>query len=143
MTIFDTIWRLELRLPISAVVAFSVLGLAFASCGDDADKSPTPTATATAASSSAGGLPANLTTITISDNEFTPVGLQVPVGANVTWQWTGNNPHSVVGKFDDEEITSPRLESDGVFRFAFQHAGIFEYHCGVHGEAMSGKVTIQ
>ena len=119
-----------------AAAALIAVSLPLAACGDDDDDAGTTPTTS-------GGVPGNLTKVTISDNKFTPSNLQVPVGANVTWEWTGSNPHSVTGKFDGQDVNSPRLSGTGVFLFAFPKAGTFEYQCGVHGSAMTGKVTIQ
>jgi plastocyanin len=134
---------------ISSVILSATLVLstgALAACGDDDDDGASPTnasATKAPTQANAGGLPANLTKVTISDNKFTPLNLQVPVGATVTWEWTGSNPHSVKGTFDGKAIESPRLTGTGVYLEAFQKAGTFEYQCGVHGEAMKGTIKIQ
>lgn len=110
-------------------------------CGSDGDSNVN--GGSHTAGNNPGGIPSNLLKVTISDNKFSPSNLQIPVGANVTWEWTGSNPHSVVGKFEEKEIASPRLTGAGVYLEAFPKAGIFEYQCGVHGEAMTGKITIQ
>lgn len=121
--------------------------LVAAACGDDDDNGET-TATATtkpqATSGGGGGVPAALTTVKVQDNKFTPGSLQIPVGATVTWDWTGSAArHSVKGTFDGQPVESPALSGTGVYLFAFQKAGVFEYECGVHGAAMKGVVTIQ
>ena len=67
----------------------------------------------------------------------------IPAGANVTWNWTGSNPHQVVGSFNGQEVSSPKLTGTGVFLFNFASSGVFEYHCGVHGDAMNGTITVQ
>jgi plastocyanin len=81
--------------------------------------------------------------VTISDNKFEPDEVTIGVNHEVTWEWTGNNAHSVVGSFDGEEFESQRFTGSGTFVHSFDKAGTFEYQCGVHGAAMSGKVTIQ
>lgn len=111
-------------------------------CGDDDDDTGGNGGQPTT-SGGGGGVPGNLTKVTVSDNKFTPVSLQVPVGATVTWEWTGSNPHSVVGTFDGKGINSPRLTGTGQYLEAFQKAGTFNYQCGVHGEAMKGTIVIQ
>lgn len=122
-------------------VAMAVSMAAMAACGDSKDEPAAATATTKPAGS--GGIPAALTTVTVSDNKFSPVALQIPVGATVTWNWTGSARHSVKGSFDGQDISSPTLSGTGVYLFAFQKAGIFEYECGVHGAAMKGTITIQ
>jgi plastocyanin len=111
-----------------------------AACGDDNDET---TVGPTQAATSGGGAPGNLTKVTVSDNKFTPVSLQVPIGATVTWEWTGSAPHSVKGTLNGESIQSPTLTGTGVFLQASQKATIFQYQCGVHGEAMKGTITWQ
>jgi plastocyanin len=116
-------------LALSAVLA----SLAFACGDDDAAESP-PTST--------GGIPSGLTTIMVLDNRFLPLGLQVPVGTQVTWQWDSKAEHSIVGKFDDKEVRSETQSGKETFKFTFEKAGVFEYECGVHGSSMSGTVTL-
>ena len=130
--------------------AFGVLLLATvlvgAACGDDDDNGVAATVTTRpqATTGGGGGLPAALTTVKVQDNKFTPGALQIPVGATVTWYWTGSAArHSVKGTFDGQPVESPTLSGGGVYLFAFQKAGVFEYECGVHGAAMKGVVTIQ
>ncbi len=120
-----------------------------AACGDDDDDSggDTPEATATTGTAEtpteSGGIPANLTTIRVIDNSYSPTGLQVPADTTVTWTWEGSFPHSVSGTFNGETVESGVLEAGGEFEFTFASAGIFEYECSVHGAAMSGTVTVQ
>ena len=126
---------------LAAVAVVAASGLVMA-CGDDDDEDDGGDASG-GQPTTAGGVPGNLTKVTVSDNKFSPVSLQVPVGANVTWEWTGSNPHSVKGTFDGKAIQSPTLTGTGVYLEAFQKAGTFEYECGVHGAAMTGKIVIQ
>jgi plastocyanin len=82
-------------------------------------------------------------TVAISDNQFSPDEVTVGVNNEVIWEWSGNNPHSVVGTFNGEEVRSPTLTGSGTFPFSFSQAGTFEYQCGVHGASMSGAVIIE
>ncbi len=132
-------------LGASALALLATASL-LAACGDDDDDDDDTGTNATQPAgnpTTGGGIPSNLTTIKVADNTFTPGNLQVPVGANLIWEWSGSAPHSVVGTFDGEEIKSPQLTGTGSFQHAFQKAGTFEYECGVHGNAMSGTVRIQ
>ncbi len=127
------------RVRVFAVAMVTTALVGIAGCGDADDAAPTRQAEASAGR----GLPAALTTVTLSDNKFSPIALQVPVGTTVTWKWTGKANHSVQGSFDEKAIASPVLSGAGTFAFAFQKAGIFHYECGIHGAAMKGTVTIQ
>lgn len=122
-----------MKLKFLALAAI-LTSLTFA-CGDDDDADAVPT--------SPGGIPGGLTTIMVLDNRFLPLGLQVPVGTQVTWQWDSQAQHSVVGTFDNKEVRSETQSGKGTFKFTFEKAGTFDYQCGVHGSAMSGKVTLQ
>ena len=128
---------------------FGLVGLLAASallmaCGDDDDNDEDSSGeSSTSAPTSSSGAPANLTKVTVSDNQFSPLSLQVPVGSNVTWEWSGSNPHSVKGTFDGKQIQSPTLTGTGVYLEAFQKAGTFSYECGVHGAAMKGTIIVQ
>lgn len=145
----------RLTLPILALLAFTALtfGLA-AACGDDdygTGATSTPAAKATAATSATTGtgstaasptVTGNLLEVEVSDNKFTPSNLTVPVGSKVTWVWTGQRTHSVEGSFGGQTVASEK-QSGGSFSFTFATKGTFDYQCGIHGAAMSGKVTVQ
>lgn len=131
-----------------ALLGLSAIALAGAACGDDDDDdTDTPAHTATtAATRPAGASPTSGgsagPSVNVGDNVFAPASLTVKVGDKVTWTWAGSNPHSVVGRFDGQAVTS-QTQSEGRFEFTFAKAGTFDYQCGVHGAAMSGKVVVQ
>ncbi len=115
-----------------AVALVVAAGLVAACGGDRGVVEPTPT--------KPGALPANLTTISVTDFRFQPMHLTVPVGTRVTWSFRGGSAHSVVGMFGDRAIDSGAMRS-GNFEFVFEEPGEFVYRCGIHGEAMAGRVT--
>lgn len=121
-----------------------VLALASIACGDGASGKATPGGDAPPP---AGGIPVNLRTITVSDSGFSPGALQVPIGTEVFWRWTGKQEHQVTGTFKsndgDVPVESPRLKGSGTFSYEFRTNGLFEYHCAVHGAAMSGQVIVK
>lgn len=137
----DTRTRL-LRL-LACVMAAGLFG---AACGNG-DGGPAVSPTPSDAPMPAGGIPANLRTITVSDTGFSPGALQVPIGTEVFWQWTGKQEHQITGTFKSNDgdipVESPRLKGSGTFSYEFKTNGLFEYHCAVHGEAMSGQVIIK
>ncbi len=122
-----------MRRRVAIVVA--LMAIAASGCGGDAGA---PEATPT----KPGALPANLTTITVTDFRFQPRSLQVPVGTRVTWSFRGKESHRVTGTFAGEEVDSGELRS-GNFEFEFTEPGVFAYTCGVHGAAMSGQVIVR
>ncbi len=125
------------------LAALVVAGSIAAACGTDSKNTTgrTPTALSSASSpapgSAAGG------TVSISDNQFSPASLTVAKGAKVTWNWSGQNPHSVVGTFDGQNVQSPTNTGSGTFSFTFNTPGTYNYQCGVHGTAMPGTIIVQ
>lgn len=81
--------------------------------------------------------------VEVVDVLFRPDEVTIDVGQKVVWTWSGRLPHEVVGTFNGTEVKSPRLTGAGTFEFTFPAAGEFEYHCGVHGTGMAGKVIVQ
>jgi plastocyanin len=87
--------------------------------------------------------------ISVSNNMFTPGTKTIAVGAAVKWAWnscTGDSyngqtctSHSVT--FDDG--TTSATQDQGTFVRTFNTAGTYNYHCSVHGIAMSGTITVQ
>lgn len=77
--------------------------------------------------------------VSVKDNFYSPSTLTVAVGDTVTWTWAGANQHSVT--FDDG--TASATQASGTFQRVFSTAGMYPYHCVVHGLAMSGTVTVQ
>jgi plastocyanin len=116
----------------SLVVAPLIVMVLFAAaCGGRDDSQPT--------SVQPGGLSF---VIQVSDNTFTPSTLTVPSGTSVTWQWSGKNEHSVVGNFGAGQVSSPEHKGRGEFSLALHAIGTWHYHCGVHGQAMSGTIVV-
>ena len=93
--------------------------------------------------------PAPIDGIAVTNNLFTPASKTVPIGTAVQWAWntctdsyTGQTcvAHDIV--FDDG-VTSGR-QDQGTFVRTFNTAGIYNYHCSIHGATvMSGSVTVQ
>jgi plastocyanin len=87
--------------------------------------------------------------ISVTNNLFTPDAKTVSVGTAVTWAWNsctdnGYNGMSCVTHdivFDDGR-TSGALSS-GTYNRTFTAAGVYPYHCSIHGAAMSGSITVQ
>ena len=113
-------------------------GLVFLmSCGGSNASSPTGTTT------NGGNNPGNTggstsNAVAVADNNFNPSSTTVAVGTTVTWTWTGASRHNVT--FDDGPKSAD--QSSGTFTRAFTAAGTYNYHCTIHGTAMSGTVTV-
>ena len=86
-------------------------------------------------------LPAgNGPTVSVTNNQFSPTPIAVPVNGTVTFQWnSGGTQHNVT--FQDGPA-SGNLGS-GSFPRTFQAAGSFPYICTIHvAEGMSGVVNV-
>lgn len=82
--------------------------------------------------------------VAITDNAFTPSNLRVKAGTTVTWEWKGQNTHSVVGTFDGQDFNSGD-HTGGNFTASheFTTVGTYQYVCGFHGGSMPGTVTVE
>ena len=76
--------------------------------------------------------------VNVQDNQFVATTVRVQAGGTVRWTWQGNNPHNVT--FAGGPASSTQTE--GSFERAFATAGTFSYLCTVHGQSMSGTVTV-
>jgi plastocyanin len=79
--------------------------------------------------------------VSIGDDFFSPAQLTVSVGTTVIWTNNGFSSHTVTsssgGVFD-----SGLLGRGTMFQFRFTTAGSFPYFCRVHGQVMSGTITV-
>ncbi len=74
--------------------------------------------------------------VTVEDNRFGPRVIQVDQGTAVTWTWTGDRDHNVVGEGFQSD-----LQSEGAFTHTFETTGSFRYICTLHG-GMTGAVIV-
>ncbi len=78
--------------------------------------------------------------VEVKDNSFAPQTVSVKSGTKVVWKWTGtSNAHSI----QVSGSTSPEQTSGTFERLFSQGAGTFNYQCGIHKGAMSGKIVIE
>ena len=77
--------------------------------------------------------------VTVGDNTYTPNATVVTLGTTVTWTWNGVNQHDVL--FDDG--TRSVIQTSGTYSRQLATAGVYNYHCSIHGLGMSGRVTVQ
>src|SRR2546426_7414982 len=82
----------------------------------------------------AGAAPLAATqTVSVKDNLFEPKTITVNGGDTVTWQYAGQNEHTVTaddGSFDSGDLKAGEKTS---FSFTFTKSGTFAYHCKYHG----------
>jgi plastocyanin len=87
--------------------------------------------------------------ISVSNDMFSPGTKTVAVGSEVKWAWNSCSGDPYYGQtctahsvtFDDG-TTSP-TQDQGTFTRTFTAAGVYNYHCSVHGAAMTGTITVQ
>jgi plastocyanin len=92
-------------------------------------------------STSPGGGGGHSTTITVSDNKFTPTPDTVSAGM-VTFSWAGSNSHNVTWDAGPTPLpTNSATQSAGSYN-ATLTVGTYQYHCVVHGSAMSGTIVV-
>ena len=77
--------------------------------------------------------------VTISDFQFTPASLTVPVGTKVTW--TNNGPSNHTATANGGAFDSGTLAKGQSFSFTFASAGTFAYHCSIH-PFMAGSIIV-
>ena len=137
-------FRNRFRYPlIGGILVVSLLSFGLAACGDDDDDGDDE-APATATTASGGG-GSEAVIVEVADNSF-PAETRAEAGQVVRWDFSGaNNPHSVVGTSENAEdlISSQQFPGgEGEYEVTFDDPGTYEYECGVHGSAMTGKVIV-
>jgi plastocyanin len=108
-----------------ATLCFAVLANCGGGGGSDVTAPPPP--------------PTLSNSITVGDNTYTPNATVVTPGATVTWTWNGVNRHDVL--FDDGAHSA--IQTSGTYSRQLTTAGVYNYHCSIHGLGMSGRVTVQ
>ena len=78
-------------------------------------------------------------TITIENFSFKPDVLNVKIGDIVIWRQDDSAVHTIVSY---NLFESPTLNRGDEFVYAFQTAGEYDYHCGIH-PSMKGKIIVQ
>jgi plastocyanin len=146
--------------PLVGLVALVMCGpLACGGGGGGGSGSPTgpstPSTPSTPSAPATPSTPASPSTVTVQNNAFAPADLTVAPGTTVTWNWdscsTGYDPytgssetcveHSIT--WDTPGGTASPTQSKGSYQRSFTTAGTYNYHCAIHGAAMSGKVVVQ
>jgi len=77
--------------------------------------------------------------VKIDNFSFTPKLLSVKAGTAVTWTNGDDVPHNVVGT--KKEFSSPVLDTDQTFSFAFRNPGSYKYYCKLH-PMMTGTIIV-
>lgn len=116
---------MRIRTRPSTVALAVLVGLGATACSSDGDGGEATQSTAV-----------DTATVQVDDNFFDPDEIDVGVGATVTWEWVGSEPHNVVGDGFESDI-----QQQGTFEQTFEEAGSYDYVCTVH-PGMEGTVEV-
>lgn len=92
----------------------------------------------TTSSSSSPATSAAANTVTAKNFAFNPNELTVSVGTEVTFK----NDDSTTHTFTGDGFSSGDVKPGDSFKFTFNTAGTFNYHCSIH-PSMTGKIIVQ
>lgn len=79
--------------------------------------------------------------VSIGDNFYSPSQLTVTPGTTVKWTNNGQAPHTVTST-SGGVLGSPTINRGDSFSFRFTSSGTFNYFCTIHGQVMSGTITV-
>jgi plastocyanin len=82
--------------------------------------------------------PSTTASVNVQDDQFVRAAVQVLQGGTVQWTWQGGNQHNVTFTGGPASAT----QTDGTFQRTFATTGTFPYMCTIHGQSMSGTVTV-
>jgi len=135
--------------------AVTTFAIALAACGGSADSggytSGPSTKPTTPSPTPNPGVPVTTNSVTVSPSSFDPADISVPVSTTVTWEWNSCSGDGYGGystcvshaiTFDDGSGIVSATQSTGTFSRTFATAGTYKYHCLIHGQSMSGVVTV-
>lgn len=74
---------------------------------------------------------------------FEPPAITIDAGTTVTWEWVGDDSHSVT--HEDEEFDSETFGGDGeTFEYTFEESGLYLYYCIPHrAMGQRGAVVVE
>ena len=95
-------------------------------------------------------------TVMIANDAFNPNAVTVSPGTTVTWKWAActNNGDGYGGyggstcpthnvTFDDGSNQASQTQDNGEYARTFASPGTYNYHCTIHGQAMSGQIVVK
>ncbi len=77
--------------------------------------------------------------ISIFDDGFQPRNIVIKKGTKVLWKNEGSVPHYPNLPFFNDKP----LEIGGVISHIFNEPGVYVYQCGIHGDKMTAKITVE
>lgn len=101
---------------------------------------PPPTSAAQEMAAQGMALP-DAVVVSLVDDRFEPVSIEIPAGTTVTWVNNGADWHSVAAY--DGSFESPKLATGGTFSHEFTEPGTYKYICKHHGlQGMIGQIVV-
>jgi len=85
-----------------------------------------------------GEVPSATASVNVEDDQFVRATVQVLQGGLVQWTWRGGNQHNVTFTGGPASGT----QTNGTYQRTFEAAGTYAYMCTIHGQSMSGTVTV-
>ena len=77
---------------------------------------------------------------------YSPLNLEIPAGATVTWVNDDSVPHNIQSQDENGKVTnvfnSPPLNTGDRFEFTFEEEGAYNYYCSFHPWRV-GIVTVK
>ncbi len=85
------------------------------------------------------GPPGDDADILVRNNNFSPATFEVASGGTVLWRWASSG---VVHNVTFGDVAPSPNQGTGTFQRTFAAAGSYPYLCTIHGQIMSGVVTV-
>ena len=77
--------------------------------------------------------------VKVIDTDYSPKAIRVPVGATVTWKFSGSLSHTVTD--ESNSFDSGTKQQGDSFAHTFSAAGEFDYYCIIY-HIMAGRVIV-
>jgi plastocyanin len=125
-------------LPIALIAILAAIAVPLIGCGGggtDSTSSGSSAASAPGSPAQGGGA------VTISDYEYTPADLTVPVGTVVKITNEDSTPHTVTSK-ESGVFESGSIETGKTGQIKLEKAGTFAYYCAFH-PFMKGTIEVE
>jgi plastocyanin len=84
------------------------------------------------------------TFVTMKSMSFDPKRLEVPVGVSVVWANKAHSKHTATSDDDGQTFDTGEINPGEVSKpVNFDKEGEVNYHCKIHGRAMSGTIVVR
>jgi plastocyanin len=89
-----------------------------------------------------GGTPVATASVDVNNNYFSPNSVLLAAGGSVTWNWVGDNGHSVSSYAAPSfSPTAPVSYPPHTLIVTFPNTGDYQYYCQVHGVGAYGGIS--